>query len=81
MELKLPSPRTTFFIQISNLFNQKDVRGDGSFNSIYGAEFIRWGMQTPRPDSQLYQQDGDFYGNSRYHGAPREIKIGIRSAF
>ena len=73
--------RTTFFIQISNLFNQKDVRGDGSFSSIYGAEFIRWGMQTPRPDNELYQQYGDFYGNSRYHGAPREIKIGVRSAF
>ncbi len=73
--------QTTLFIQVSNLFNQRDVRGDGTFKSIYGTEYIRWGMETPRPDNELYQEYGDFYGNTRYHGAPREIKIGIRSSF
>ncbi len=73
--------QSTFFVQVSNLFNQRDVRGDGSFKSIYGSEYIRWGMETPRPDNTLYQEYGDFYANSRYHGSPREIKIGIRSSF
>ena len=73
--------QTTFFVQVSNLFNQRDIRGDGSFKSIYGSEYIRWGMESPRPDNELYQEYGDFYANSRYHGSPREIKIGIRSSF
>jgi len=38
-------------------------------------------METPRPDNKQYQDYGDFYGNSRYHGSPREIQIGIRSSF
>jgi outer membrane receptor protein involved in Fe transport len=72
----------TLYIQVSNLFDQRDVRGDGGFSSIYGpGEFIRWGMETPRPDNKQYQDYGDFYGNSRYHGSPREIQIGIRTSF
>jgi hypothetical protein len=74
--------KATLYIQISNLFNQRDVRGDGSFSSIYGpGEFIRWGMETPRPDNKQYQDYGDFYGNTRYHGSPREIQVGIRTSF
>ena len=74
--------RATLYIQITNLFNQRDVRGDGDFSSIYGpGEFIRWGMETPRPDNKQYQDYGDSYANSRYHGSPREIQVGIRTSF
>lgn len=66
----------TVFVQISNLFNQRDVRGGG-----YEPEFIRWGLDKPRPDNEQYIEFGDFDVYSRYHGSPREIKVGIRSSF
>jgi|TARA_B100001079_G_C16411079_1_gene516527 outer membrane receptor protein involved in Fe transport len=66
----------TLFVQVSNLFNQRDVRGGGSV-----PEYIRWGLDKPRPDNAQYIEFGDFDVYSRYHGAPREIKIGLRSSF
>ena len=80
--LQKNNTKATFYIQISNLFNQRDVRGDGDFSSIYGpGEFIRWGMESPRPDNKQFQDYGDFYANTRYHGSPREIQVGIRTSF
>ena len=68
--------QSTIFVQVSNLFNQRDIKGGDN-----GAEFIRWGMSMPRPDNEQYLEFGDFNAHSRYRGAPREFKIGIRSSF
>jgi hypothetical protein len=38
-------------------------------------------MSMPRPDNEQYLEFGDFNAHSRYRGAPREFKIGIRSSF
>ncbi|MBC8216183.1 MAG: TonB-dependent receptor [Candidatus Marinimicrobia bacterium] len=74
--------RATFYIEASNLFNQKDVINSGGFLSAYGpGEYVRWGMESPRPDNQDYLEYGDAYANSRWYGAPREIRIGFRSSF
>ncbi len=72
----------TFYMEVYNIFNQKDFRNDGGFRSMYGpGEFVRWGMDRPRPDNKEYQQFGDFYGNYRYYGSPREVRAGIRLMF
>lgn len=68
------SMRATFFIEIENLFNQKDVTSSPS-------EFIRWGLEKPQPDNKEYLEYGDPGLNSRYYGRPREIRFGIRSSF
>ncbi len=66
--------KATFFMEIENLFNQKDVTSSPS-------EFIRWGLDKPRPDNKEYIMYGDPGVNSRYYGRPREIRFGIRSSF
>ena len=68
------SMRATFFMEIENLFNQKDVTSSPS-------EFIRWGLEKPQPDNKEYLEYGDPGLNSRYYGRPREIRFGIRSSF
>ena len=74
--------RPTFYMEVINLFNQKDFRNDGGFRSIYGpGEFVRWGMDRPRPDNKEYREYGDFYANSRYYGSPRQMRMGIRLMF
>ena len=72
----------TFYAEIYNIFNQKDFRNDGGFKSMYGpGEFVRWGLDRPRPDNSEYQKFGDFNGNYRYYGSPRQIRAGIRFMF
>ncbi|NOY78512.1 MAG: TonB-dependent receptor [Calditrichaeota bacterium] len=74
--------KPTFYMEIVNVFNQKDFRNDGGFKSMYGpGEFVRWGMDRPRPDNKEYQEYGDFYANYRYYGSPRAMRMGIRLMF
>ena len=74
--------RATFYIEVFNLFNQQDLRNDGGFKSIFGpGNYIRWGMEKPRPDNEEYLKYGDFKVYSRYYGSPREVKLGVRATF
>jgi len=65
---------TTLYAEIENVFNQKDITSASS-------DFLRWGLETPRPDNEEYLLYGDSGVNSRYYGKPREMRIGIRASF
>lgn len=62
------------FMEALNLFNQKD-------SSSNGFDYIRWGLQMPKPDNPDYQAYGDLSDRTRYFGSPRELLFGIRASF
>jgi hypothetical protein len=62
------------FIEVFNLFNQKDTNATGT-------DYMWWGLQTPRPDDANYLRYGDFQDRTRYLGSPRQWHTGIRMSF
>lgn len=62
--------RPRFYVDIRNLFNQKLVRTTSS-------DYIRWGLNKPRPDNEEFIKYGDYTQHS-YAGSPRYIRMGIR---
>lgn len=69
--------RPALFVEIYNVFNQKDNNSVGPNNQ----EYIRWGLNTPLPDDQDYLQWGDPQARTRYLGSPRELRMGLRLFF
>ena len=67
----------TFFLEIDNVFNQKDNSSVGPNNQ----EYIQWGLNIPKPDDPDYVQWGDPDDMDRYVGRPREIRLGVRLFF
>ena len=64
------------YIEVLNLFNQQDSRIPFSYT-----DYVRWGMNTPRPDDADYEEYGDYNELTRYLGRPREVAVGLRVSF
>jgi|SaaInl7_150m_RNA_FD_contig_101_164414_length_7673_multi_12_in_0_out_0_2 hypothetical protein len=64
------------YIEVLNLFNQQDSRIPFNY-----ADYVRWGMNTPRPDDADYATYGDYNELTRYLGRPREVAVGLRVSF
>ena len=62
------------FLEVFNLFNQKDALASGT-------DYMWWGLQRPRPNDANYLNYGDFQDRSRYVGDPRITHVGIRLRF
>ncbi len=62
------------FLEVFNLFNQKDAFASGT-------DYMWWGLQAPRPNDANYLNYGDFQDRSRYIGEPRTTHVGIRMRF
>ena len=67
----------TLFLEVDNLFNQKDNSDVGPNRQ----EYIQWGLNIPKPDDPDYMQWGDANDMGRYVGRPREVRMGIRLFF
>lgn len=62
------------FVEVFNLFNQKDPLASGS-------DYMWWGLQAPRPDDANYLQYGDSQDRTRYIDNPRISHVGVRFHF
>ena len=65
-----------FYVEVFNLFNQQDSPVAGSY-----PDFVRWGLNVPRPNDQDYLTYGDYNELTRYYGKPREAGVGLRINF
>ncbi len=65
--------RPSFFVEVRNLFNDKQDT-DG------GTNYQRWGLQMARPDNKDFLNYGDFRDRSFYR-APRQTNLGFRIIF
>jgi hypothetical protein len=64
------------YVEVFNLFNQQDSSVPFSY-----PDYVRWGLNTPRPNDATYLQYGDYNELTRYTGKPREIGVGIKVNF
>ena len=72
--LNLGKVNADLFVEVLNLFNQKDAGASG-------VNYMYYGLQIPPPDDASYQEFGDVSDRSRYLGSPRESHVGIRLSF
>ena len=74
--------RASFLLNVTNLFNQKDVRllaGGGTAN--IRNSWYRYGLVLPAPTNANYKNFGDVDENFRYAGIPRQIEAGFQITF
>ena len=67
--------RPTFYFNIRNLFNQRDLQPRP------GVDWWKNGLDRPKPDNGKYKQFGDTGELSRHAGFPREIEVGVMVTF
>ncbi len=72
--LNLGKVNADLFVEVLNLFDQKDA-------SASGTSYMYYGLQIPPPDDAAYLEFGDVSDRSRYLGSPRESHVGIRLSF
>jgi hypothetical protein len=65
--------RPSLFLEVRNLFNQKD-------DAATGEDYMRWGLQMARPNDPNYPTYGDV-GDRNFIRAPRRIQLGVRTTF
>lgn len=66
----------TFYVEIFNMFDQKDSTIPYNY-----PDYVRWGLNEPRPDDANYQLYGDYNELDRYVGSPREVGVGFKVNF
>lgn len=64
------------YVEVFNLFNQKDSTVPFNY-----PDYVRWGLNEPRPDDANFVAYGDYNELSRYVGSPRETAVGIKVNF
>jgi hypothetical protein len=72
--LRLGRLDADLFLEVFNLFNQKDASSSLS-------EYGWWGLLLPYPNDDNYLTYGDASDRSRYMGSPRQGHVGIRLKF
>jgi hypothetical protein len=72
----------TFFVSVSNLFNQKEITNSSGFDSIVSLrDYVSYGLEGYSP---LYDSKFDYRGltdGGIYLAAPRSISLGVRVTF
>ena len=72
--LKFGRVNADLFLEVTNLFDQKDAGASG-------LHYMYFGLQGPAPDDATYLQYGDTSDRSRYLGSPRVTHVGMRLSF
>ena len=65
--------RTSLFVEIRNVFADKQDTGGG-------ANYMRYGLQMSPPDNTTFLKYGDT-GDRSYYGSPRRTDLGVRVIF
>ena len=68
--------RATVYVDILNLFNQRDARYLNDRN-----EYTKYGLYKAKPYNKNYVKYGDTDELWRYYGSPRRVNIGVRIMF
>jgi hypothetical protein len=63
----------SFFVEVRNLFNDRS-------DPDSGPDYVRWGLQTPRPDDANFLKYGD-PTEANYVYPPRQVNLGVRVTF
>ncbi len=66
----------TFYLDIVNLFNQKDARFVES-----ETEYTKYGLLTAKPNNKYFVKYGDTKELWRYYGSPRRVRVGVQIQF
>ncbi len=70
--------RASFLLNMTNLFNQRDVRALSRSNRN---SWYRYGLILPAPTNANYRTFGDPQENTRWVGFPRQIEAGFQIMF
>ena len=65
-----------FYVEVFNLFDQKDSTIPYNY-----PDYVRWGLNEPRPDDASFQEYGDYNELDRFVGSPREVGLGFKLNF
>jgi hypothetical protein len=64
------------YLEVMNLYNQQDSHVPSNY-----PDYVRWGINAPRPNDADYQAYGDYGELTRYRGNPRQVAVGIKINF